>query len=83
MNKTLSTSRDQSTRLLLLPSPLPLDYSRSHRLAEKTAVISANDLLTPIRVEELEVPDHGREDGLQLDIGELFTDAPMSAGTER
>ena len=69
--------------LQLLLSPLPLHNTRSQWPGEQTRVVGANNVLAATYIPQLELAHECYEDGLQLKVSKLLTNATMPSSTKR
>jgi hypothetical protein len=69
--------------LQLLLSPLPLHNTRSQWPGEQTRVVGANNVLAATYIPQLELAHECYEDGLQLKVSKLLTNATMPSSAKR
>ncbi len=57
-------------------------FARLQWAGEERGVVGADDIVATVNIPEFELAHSHGHDGLELHIGELLADAPMSSGTE-
>lgn len=76
-------SPNLNLQLNRLVSPLPVNLGRLLGSRKQRLVVSWHESVATVDVAELEQADNLGGDDLQLQVGELLTDASVTAGTER